>query len=414
VLEWAIEQGLSIRGRLSLEQLAALGRVFGASAPWSFDLYEPLRALTHATARLELPDLPARIHFGDALEALEQVLQRDAASGAATGALGAGLRRYDWGVDHRLSAAAFTELGFAQTSAGISALRTRHRAGWQEHADTNREFLLRACADAAPSALLVIGAGKLYDVPLKSLTQRFERVFLLDVDEASLDESAKRVLGPTLPSHVKLLTSEVTGVAGFLVAALNELFEGGACSSEAGAYDALLALLYSFRAPRPASLASPGALQLALGEAPSLSACASTMLLSQLAVPLTQLVERRFLQRFPHSRCLQQRDFQVAFGQLTHRIQHAHLQALLAAAPLVAITTDVTDQATRWTPRGVEPASGPLALIGAAQLEELLPRQQARLSASARWYWPRLSPSSRSPHGRLLEVNGCAVSTSAR
>ena len=78
VVDWAHEQGMTIRERLSEEQLEGLQRVFSNQEPWSFELYEPLRALSHALPRLDLPDLPARVHFGDFLSALDSVLQRDA------------------------------------------------------------------------------------------------------------------------------------------------------------------------------------------------------------------------------------------------------------------------------------------------------------------------------------------------
>lgn len=399
---------MSIRGLLTLEQLAELRRVFCDGAPWSFELYEPLRALAHAAARLELPDLPARIHFGDALTALDQALVRDAASAAATGLLGDGLSRHGWSVEHRLAPDAFAELGYARTSAGISALRAKHRAGWQAHADANRAFFLSACADADPTTLAVLGAGKLYDVPLKRLTERFERVLLVDVDAESLAASTARVLDGA-PSNVDLVTAELTGVAGFLVTALRDLFDGSSSLSADDAHDSLLALLYSFRTGT-----GPSALAQTLGERHPLAACASAMLLSQLAVPLTELVEARFKQRFPSSRCLQQPRFRVALGQFTHRVQHAHLLALLDASHLAVITSDVSEQPTCWSPRGAAPASGPLPLIGAPRLDELLPRARVQLTRSASWQWPRVVPSARSPHGRLLEVNGCAATTSAR
>jgi hypothetical protein len=408
LLDWALEQGMSIRGLLTLEQLAELRRVFCAGAPWSFELYEPLRALTHAAARLELPDLPARIHFGDALTALDQVLVRDAVSGAAPGLLGDGLRRYGWSIEHHLTPDVFAELGYARTSAGISALRGKHRAGWQAHADANRKFVLSACTDAEPGALAVLGAGKLYDVPLKRLTERFERVLLVDVDAESLAESTARVLN-VARSNVELVTAELTGVAGFLVTALRDLFDGSSSLSEDGAHDSLLALLYSFRTSTGAS-----ALAQALGARPPLAVCVSTMLLSQLAAPLTGLIEARFKQRFPFSRRLQQPRFQIALGQFSHRVQHAHLQALLGSSRLALITSDVSEQPTYWSPRGAEPASAPLPLIGAPRLDELLPRARVQITRSASWQWPRVMPSARRPHGRLLEVNGCAATTSAR
>src|SRR5688572_23501692 len=73
VLAWAVEQGMSVRDQLSEEQLAALQRAFSGKEPWSFEHYQPLRAFGYALARLNLPDMPALLSFGDVLQALDEL-----------------------------------------------------------------------------------------------------------------------------------------------------------------------------------------------------------------------------------------------------------------------------------------------------------------------------------------------------
>ena len=58
VLTWAAEQGMSIRGQLSEEQVAALERIFAGKDPWSFEQYQQLRALAHALPRLNRRTCP--------------------------------------------------------------------------------------------------------------------------------------------------------------------------------------------------------------------------------------------------------------------------------------------------------------------------------------------------------------------
>ena len=64
---------MSVRGQLSVEQLVALERAFLGQAPWSLEHYPALRAFAHALPRLNLPDLPALLNLGDALQALDEL-----------------------------------------------------------------------------------------------------------------------------------------------------------------------------------------------------------------------------------------------------------------------------------------------------------------------------------------------------
>jgi hypothetical protein len=399
-LAWADEQGMTIHGLLDEAELAELRRVFSHERPWSFALYEPLRAFSHALPRLDAPDLPAAVHFADCLTALNEILLRDAAAGAGEGAYGAGLKRYTWARDHAVSSPAFEALGYAATSAGLSELRRRNRGGWQAHAARSREFLLEGGAHAGA---VVLGAGKLYDIPLQELAEGVERLILVDVDEAALAESVERVLGRSAARvRVATVTADVTGVNSGFVRAVDEIFAHPA--SAAAAYQALLALLYSFRSEGPPSL-----LPSDRAPAPG-SAWFSVMVLSQLAEPLTRLVQRRFAACFANDEPLGAREFQIALGQFTHRIQHAHVQALLQAAGCVTLTSDVSEQYTRLAPdgRGVE-LGPPLPLIGAPHLLDLFPAAKANEIATAEWAWPRVVATPKRPSGRLLRVQAARL-----
>src|SRR5882724_10465275 len=73
VLAWAVEQGMAVRGQLSEEQIGALERAFAGTEPWSFEHYTGLRVFAYAMARLNLPDIPAILSFGDMLQALDEL-----------------------------------------------------------------------------------------------------------------------------------------------------------------------------------------------------------------------------------------------------------------------------------------------------------------------------------------------------
>lgn len=399
-LVWANEQGMTIVGLLDESQLAELARVFSHECPWSFDLYGPLRAFSHALPRLDVPDLPIQLHFADCLTALNEVLLRDAAAGVGEGAYGAGLRRYGWETDHLVSPSALATLGYAASSADLTKLRARNRGGWEEHATRNRAFLLQP--DAHGTAV-ILGAGKLYDIPLRQLAGRYERLVLVDVDGAALAESVDSVLRRSdHRAHIELVTADVTGVGAGFVRAVDEIFAHPG-SAEA-TYQALLALLYSFRSQGVPSLLPPNQIP-----APP-TACFSVMLLSQLAEPLTRLVERRFVECFAGDTRLHAHEFRVALGQFTHRIQHQHVQALLCQSESVSLTTDVSEQQTRLAPKERSVLQGPpLPVIGAPHLVDLFPAARANEIVTAEWTWPHVQPTPKRPSGRLFHVQAAHV-----
>jgi hypothetical protein len=170
---------------------------------------------------------------------------------------------------------------------------------------------------------------------------------------------------------------------------------------------ALLQVLHEYRVDEPPRLFPAGA-----AEGPLDFAC-SSMVLSQLATPLTHYVEERFAARFPASQRTRAHDFQIALSQFTHRVQQAHVCSLLAAAPCVTLSSDFTDQYTAFDPRGtVMRAAVRLPLIGAPSLDQLVPRLQARSLFTAEWEWRHVVPTRSKPQGRTVQVAGVVAERS--
>jgi hypothetical protein len=384
VLAWATEQGMTVHGQLDEAQLAALVRVFDGEEAWSFDLYQPLRALGYALSRLDLPDMPAHLGFADTLWALDEL--RAAALPA-------------WPTHEEISELAFSEMGYASTSAAITRVRDANAAAWREHAANNRRVLMQGAELARGSRAVVVGAGKLYDIPLRQLAERFEQLVLVDIDPSSLAESVKQVgLPPELRSRLALVRTDVTGINDvFLEKAQSALSR----TEEAEVYDALLRLLHEYRLDEP-----PRLFPAAAAEGDLDFAC-SSMVLSQLATPLTGFVLARFEARFPASQRPRSPEFQLALSQFTHRVQLAHVRSLLRAAPLIALTSDVADQVTVLDGHGnVARAPVSLPLVGAPLLETLVPRLSARAAPAGTWEWRHVVPTRSKPRGHTLQVSG--------
>jgi hypothetical protein len=383
VLAWAVEQGMSVRGQLTEEQLAALQQACSGTEPWSFEHYPSLRAFGDALSRLNLPDLPAHLSFGDVLQAFDE--------------LRAGTRE-PWPTHTAVSAASFRDLGYAATSAAITRVRDTNAASWREHGLNNKQLLLAGAERASGARALVVGAGKLYDIPLRKLAERFEQLLLVDIDPDAMAESVKAAaLEPELQPRLTLLQADVTGIND---AFLERAHAALALTGELDVYAALLRMLQDYYVEEPPRLVPENA------GGPLAFAC-SSMVLSQLATPLTHYVEAQFAARFPTSQRAQSREFQVALGQFTHRVQQAHVRSLLAAAPCIALTSDVSEQYTALDARGtlMEGVSR-LPLIGAPSLAALIPRQSASCVLGAEWQWRHVVPTRSRPQGRTVQVAG--------
>ncbi len=389
VLAWAVEQGMSVRGQLSEAQLATLERAFAGREPWSFELYPALRVFAYALSRLNLPDLPAILSFGDALRALDELR----ASALAP-----------WPTSTAVTEKTFAELGYAATSAAITLVREANKASWREHASSNRQFLLRAAEHATGKRAVIVGAGKLYDIPLRKLAERFEQLVLVDVDLAAMIESVTQVdLEPKLHARLSLIRADVTGINDVF---LEQAHAALALPAEVEVYAALLRLLHAYNVWEPPRFSAD------LAGEPFDFAC-SSMVLSQLATPLTFYVQRRFVERFPASQRLQTLELQVALGQFTHRVQQAHVCSLLRSAPCIALSSDISDQYTALDAHGnLVEAPARLPLIGAPRLDALIPRQQARPVAAADWSWRHVVPTGNSPRGRTVQVTGVVAERS--
>ncbi len=370
---------MSVQGQLTEEQLGALERVFAGKEPWGFEHYEPLRAFGYALARLNLPDLPALLNVGDVLQALDE-LRADAVPA--------------WPTHESVADSTFSELGYAATSEGITRIRNSNMAAWLEHGSKNKQLILFGAERAVGPRAVVVGAGKLYDIPLRKLAERFEQLLLVDIDADAMAESVKQVgLESKLHERLTLVQADVTGISDVFLDKARAALE---LPHEAEVYAALLRVLHDYRVDEP-----PRLFPEQVAEGPLDFSC-STMVLSQLATPFTNYVQEQFAQRFPGSERLRGQDFQVALGQFAHRVQLAHVRSLLAAAPCVALSTDISTQYT-----GLHgPAAERLALLGTPTLPALLPRLWVRCVAAAEWEWRHIVPTRSKPHGRTVQVAG--------
>jgi len=110
-----------------------------------------------------------------------------------------------WQAHEAVTESTFSELSYASTSAGITLARDENAASWREHGVSNKQLLLQGAERAAGTRAVVVGAGKLYDIPLRKLAERFEQLLLVDIDPEAMAESVKQAgLPPTLHARLSL------------------------------------------------------------------------------------------------------------------------------------------------------------------------------------------------------------------
>ena len=90
---------------------------------------------------------------------------------------------------------------------GIEARAKRCAKFWKGHLELSREFQRGAFADCHGGSVAVLGAGRLLDIPLEFLVERFDAVFLVDIDPG-----ATRFLeGKRFGSRVEVVKADVSG-----------------------------------------------------------------------------------------------------------------------------------------------------------------------------------------------------------
>jgi hypothetical protein len=274
-----------------------------------------------------------------------------------------------WIFDPKIDAHAFELLGFAESSAGIARTQRENREGWWVHAKRSKAFILDAAARVGrPRLAVVLGAGKVYDLPLEELARRFERVVLVDIDAGALAATiAAAIRDPASRRRVEMRPMDVTGVTARLARGIEAALDSSAAEA------ALEALCRSYRLA-----ALPRLLE--AGEHAEL--IVSGLVLSQLGLQPKLAAKRLFERRFGPIPRESELRWSFAWDELELRLQQDHVNALADQADFAVLTSDVVHHATEGESWSV---------IGADRLEERVP-QFLEILERASWSWPRIRP----------------------
>lgn len=129
---------------------------------------------------------------------------------------------------HRFSSPAW--LDFVDQGLGIKHREGRFRAAWAHHLARSRAFLEEAL-DEGGDEVVVLGAGRLFDVPVERLVDRFERVVLVDIDPGALAWCRRRIR--RWGRRIAVEQHDVTGVFSSWTRLLEVARQGGNTEVEA-------------------------------------------------------------------------------------------------------------------------------------------------------------------------------------
>jgi hypothetical protein len=111
-------------------------------------------------------------------------------------------------------APAFRKMGYGRELIALQARAKRCAAAWQPHLQRTRSMIEGVAEGAGPKGqAVVLGSGILADIPIEVLSQRFERVELVDLCHLPQTRARAKAFG-----NVTLRTADVNGLADALVA----------------------------------------------------------------------------------------------------------------------------------------------------------------------------------------------------
>jgi hypothetical protein len=370
-LAWALTEGKQVPGIITTEDMERLTQAL-RGGPFAPELYPKLRLFVQIVWRIELPPGVPTCTLGDALEGIAEL---DAVLPA-------------WPFEPAVEPVTFRALEYAENAAGLDRAYRAHKAGWDAHGERSRRFIRGAVsAVEGRDVVWVLGAGRAYDLPLRELAERFQRVVLVDIDRRALEETVASA-EPSLRARLEPVAADVTGIA--------STWRARTLAAVREATDARDAAERLYALARGYVVAEEDPWRF-LGARPDL--IVSQMLLSQLNDPLERYQRRVYEERFGASPFDRHPGLRVANMLFAHRLQHDHVTFLRRHAAAAVLTSDVAEQLAA-PGGGPEPAGDELLLLGTYRLAERIPRG-LEIAQRDQWLWARAA-GSRMRVGALL------------
>jgi hypothetical protein len=389
VLGWFLQQDRAI-----------LGPLLGQGTYLSFDELAETRAALARGAALTAAEFDALVRFANIMPGIASA--HPSAPACNLGDVLTALRtvppaddRWTWTWQPTPDAAVLTKLEVRETSLGLAKNQRANRESWWAHGERNRTFVEDAIEQIENREVVVLlGVGPGTDLPLPMLARKFDRLLLIDIDGAQLQETAARVFpDPDTRNRVALLPLDLTGVNQSMVNRVDELLADARDAVEA--VDVIGRLARSYRLPDGPQILPP-----LLRADLMVSSC----VLSQISWPQRQYASARLTERFGALPAALARPWNLAWTEFELRVQQDHINGLCGQSDVVALTCDTVNHKTALDPAGTERVLGVnMFFLHARSLRDRLP-QFLSIDRAAAWPWSLLAATRKNPEGVRVDV----------
>ncbi len=277
----------------------------------------------------------------------------------------------------------------------------------QHIAESRRMIQAAALSAAGTGTAIIFGTGRCREIPLALLAARFERLVLVDLDAAALEEGlAAAALPATDRAKIELRIGDISGVTAGL--------ERDWRATLAGAPDAATAI-------EPMAAIADAAAQHD-EEAPAATAggpfdlVVASCLLSQLHAPAVLAAERLFAERFaaelPQLRASNR--WLTGLNGLARRIEKRlidRLPALTAPGGRIYLSETVQTCLTELAPDGGWTTPGTYRMTPTLDLSDYV-NARFKIQTRGRWTWVAAIPEA-GRNGKLFDVQALVLNSTA-
>jgi hypothetical protein len=99
---------------------------------------------------------------------------------------------------------------FCDLGLGIEARYQRNRKLWETHLSLSKKFIEKSLAHVSGGKLVVLGSGRLFDLPFQQLRSQFDEIHLYDADPSSKAIALRKVKNdPKVVFHLEDITGSL-------------------------------------------------------------------------------------------------------------------------------------------------------------------------------------------------------------
>lgn len=289
----------------------------------------------------------------------------------------------------------FNRMGFGSGSDGIRKYQSQYGRYWKEHIENNGRIILEAVNMLPKKGTVeVLGTGRAFDIPLRALTEQFDKVIIVDVDHRALID-ARKSLPKNLQNKVEIRRMDVTGVTFQYARAIDKII--GEEKDPQNALRRIAELTANFHLEGEVNFLKPGE---------HADLMISGMTVTQIGFFPAMYVTEAFRKKFSIN-LMREMEWLKAISKFAFQLHTDHIANLGNNADLVVLTSDIGEVDIRNSMGQIVVASQPRPLTRFAHdFREGLFANKYQILDERNWTWTQLVPPDSRTVGRAFPVMG--------